>query len=161
MECSNLTLTWAPVIGSKAEDKRRVKVGIYPLPSESLNKEAQNPKIKVSGMEYAFESFKHHKSFADGFMPSDPSMTNDDYMIGNVEYITDAWKMWNIYGDKSSELKDFVQLLPRGTREHPCVYFMNTCRSVMSDSSARNVDRDVGRSLRTLSDTVQGSYNQI
>ena len=161
MECSNLTLTWAPVIGSKAEDKRRVKVGIYPLPSKSLNKEAQNPKIPIRGMEDAFEMFQHNKAFADGFMPSDPSKTNDDFMRGDVEYIIDPRDMWDIYGDKSSELKEFVHLLPRGTREHPCVYFMNTCRSVLSDSSARNIDPDVGRSLRTHSDTVQGIYNQI
>ena len=164
MECNNLELTWSPTVGSKDKDKRRVKIGIYPLPSDSLTKEAQNPKPLVKGMEKAFENFKRYKSFKGGFMPSEPSITNDDYLPfikDIVEYTSDAEEMWDIYGDKTSQLKDFVQQLPRGTREHPCVYFMNTCRSVMKDSSSSNIDRDLGVSLRTHSDTVQGAYDTV
>jgi len=160
MECSNLTLTWQPSVGS-GENKRRVKVGIYPLPSDSLIKEAQNSKPFVKGMEEAFKRFEQFKSFNEGFMPSDPSMTNDDYLKGNVDYTDLSQDMWLIYGNKTSQLKTLVQQLPRGTREHPCVYFMNTCRSVMNDSSASNIDRDVGISLRTHSDRVQGSYDKV
>jgi len=97
-------------------------------------------------------------------MPSDPPITNDDYLPfikDIVEYTSDAEEMWDIYGDTTSQLKDFVQQLPRGTREHPCVYFMNTCRSVMKDSSSSNIDRDLGVSLRTHSDTVQGAYDTV
>ena len=159
MECSNLELTWRPSIGSE-EDKRRVKLGIYPLPSDSLIKEAQNSKPLVKGMETAFENFKRYKSFKGGFMPSSRPITNDDY-LPFIKYTSDAEEMWDIYGDKTSQLKDFVQQLPRGTREHPCVYFMNTCRSVMKDSSSSNIDRDLGVSLRTHSDTVQGVYDTV
>ena len=160
MECSNLELTWRPSVGS-GENLRRVKVGIYPLPSDSLIKEAQNSKPLVKGMEAAFKRFEKFKSFDGAFMPYDPSMTNDDYLKGNVDYTDLSQDMWLIYGNKTSQLKTLVQQLPRGTREHPCVYFMNTCRNVMNDSSASNIDRDVGISLRTHSDTVQGYYNQI
>lgn len=161
MECSNLELTWRAAIGSRAENKTRVKIGIYPLPSDSLIKEAQNPKIFVKGMEKAFKHFEQNKSFQGGFMPLDPSMTNDDYLKGHVNYTNDAESMWDIYGDTTSQLKDFVQQLPRGTREHPCVYFMNTCRIVMSDSSSSDIDRDVVISLRTHSDRVQGAYDKV
>ena len=160
MECSNLELTWRPSISS-GEDKRRVKVGIYPLPSDSLIKEAQNSKPLVKGMEAAFKRFEQFKSFDRGFMPLDPTMTNDDYLKGNVNYTNDAESMWEIYGNTTSQLKTLVQQLPRGTREHPCVYFMNTCRSVMNDSVSSFIDRDVGISLRTHSDKVQGYYDKV
>ena len=94
-------------------------------------------------------------------MPMDPTMTDDDYQKDRVNYTSNAMEMWHIYGDKMSLLKDFVQLLPRGTREHPCVYFMNTCRSVMSDSSASNIEPDVGRALRVHSNTVQETYSKM
>lgn len=161
MECSNLQLTWTPSIGSEDIDKKRVKIGIYPLPSDSLIKEAQSPKTTVTGMETAFERFKRFKSFAGGFMPTDPTMTDDDDQEGRIDYTSNPMEMWHIYGEKMSELKDFVQLLPRGTREHPCVYFMNTCRNVLSDSSASNIDPEVGRSLRAHSDTVQEAYDKM
>ena len=161
MECSNLLLSWSPAVGSKDKDKKRVKIGVYPLPSDSLTTEAQNPKISVKGMEKAFNVFKHTKSFQGGFMPMDPSMNNDDYLNGDVDYTNDAHEMWDIYGDKASHLKHFVQQLPRGTREHPCVYFMNTCRNVMSDSSSSDIDPELGRALRTHSDRVQGAYDKV
>ena len=176
MECSNLHLDWNPVAGDPINGQFRVKVGVYPIPNDLLTIEAQNPKTLITSDavgEKAYKRFTTTKSFEGGFMPCkiredaesikdryDFNIDETDYDKKQVSYITQPDIMWSGYGDKSSQLKDFVKLLPRGTREHPCVYFMISCRGVRNDDSSNNVDPQLGRSLRTHSDTVQGKYDK-
>ena len=157
MECSNLTLSWRPYAGHN-----RVKIGIYPLPTDSLWGETQNPKsIPANKTEAHDYKWQHTKAFDKAFMPENPYLTEEDYNEFVTMYQMRPTDMWERYGNKSSELKDFVRALPRGTREHPCVYFMVTCRDVNADSAAGTIDSDLVKSLRTHSDTVQGSYDVI
>jgi len=157
MECSNLTLSWVPYAG-----RDRVKIGIYPLPNDSLWAEVQNPKsIPVNKTQERDYKWQNTKAFDNAFMPENPNLTEWHVAEFYTMYQTHPNDMWKKYGNKSSELKDFVISLPRGTIEHPCVYFMVTCRGVHADSSSDTVDVDLVKSLRTHSDTVQASYDVI
>ena len=157
MECSNLTLSWTPYAGHN-----RVKIGIYPLPNDRLWTETQNPKsIPANKTQERDYKWQYTKAFDNAFMPENPNLTEEDVGKFYTLYQTRADDMWKMYGNKASELKDFVISLPRGTIDHPCVYFMVTCRGVHSDSVSDTIDMDVVKSLRTHSDTVQASYDVI
>ena len=174
MECSNLHLDWIPKAGDDEHGQFRVKIGVYPLPNDLLTIETQNPKTIITDNaagKKAYKRFTTTKAFEGGFMPCkitegdglvrdtyDFDIDETDFDNKQVSYITQPDIIWDGYGDKSSQLKDFVKLLPRGTREHPCVYFIVSCRNVRSDDSSYNIDPQLGRSLRAHSDRIQGDY---
>ena len=50
-----------------------------------------------------------------------------------VSYYTNSQEQWNTFSRKKSLLSKIVPLLPRGTEEHPCVYFVTACRLITPD----------------------------
>lgn len=125
MDCHNLTLQWNPELG---EDY--MKLGVYPLPNKDLQKPTED-------LEDANGNLIKSDVFKGGFMPEN---SWDGFRIN-----TDGMSLWNLFGKRTTELKEFVSLLPVGTVEHPCVYFVSACRSVRHGTS--DAERAYGETL--------------
>ena len=39
-------------------------------------------------------------------------------------------QQWNTFSNLRTLLSDLINYLPRGTVEHPCVYFISACRQI-------------------------------
>ena len=116
MNCPDLSLSWLPELGKS----KYIKLGIYPLPSRELSsgKSLQNE----SGELIEEEVFKG------SFMPKVNKLSQ-------ANYYTNPLEQWNTFSRKKSLLSDIVPLLPRGTEEHPCVYFITACRLITHSMS--------------------------
>lgn len=114
MNCPDLSLSWQPELGKS----KYIKLGIYPLPSKELSSDIS---LQNENGELIEEEI-----FKGSFMPKIDKSSR-------VSYYTNSQEQWNTFSRKKSLLSEIVPLLPRGTEEHPCVYFITACRLITPD----------------------------
>jgi len=120
MECVNLSLVWDhELTGSRTA----MKLGIYPLPNNKLNSSSYSSLHDTDG------EIIEREIFNGGFIP------DIDYK-GNLRYYTNPMRQWNLFSGQSVSLATLVEMLPKGTEKHPCVYFISACRVISDDSKS-------------------------
>jgi len=134
MQCSNLTLIFSPLL----KDAVYFKPGIYPLPNHALANYKPDNYKKMPMYTFGQEAFKG------GFMPIFPR--NGKSISSNPQ------KLWWQFGETEMLLSDLVADLPKGSTEHPCVYFISACRGVVSSSTP-----EFTRLIRQTSDQTQAT----
>lgn len=129
--CTDLELTWDSSLGTKYQ-----KVGIYPLPNRDLSSN--------ESLTDEYGDVKEAHVFDGGFIP------DIDYKTKKPKYWTNGWHQWNLFHNTSIKLSKLVEMLPTGTVEHPCVYFVSACRSL-----DKNIKKKFKGILRQHSDKIQ------
>ncbi len=112
MECVDLSLLW----NHELSKTKFMKVGIYPLPNTDLTSK--------ESLHNEDGSVIKENIFKGSFMPY------KDVRTGKIVNYTNAMQQWNTFSNLRTLLSDLINYLPRGTVEHPCVYFISACRQI-------------------------------
>ena len=142
MECVNLSLVWDHELSGS---RPAMKLGIYPLPNTKLNSTSYRSLHDADG------EIIEHEIFNGGFIP-------DVDCKGNLIYYTNSMLQWNMFSGQSVPISSLVEMLPKGTEKHPCVYFVSACRGISGDLLRQK--SDMKGLVRQHSDSVHKPFIQ-